>query len=56
MSRNGMEMEQTTNFSNYEKLPEGILVAKSLTLPFGELNVSKITINGAIEESVFQPK
>jgi hypothetical protein len=56
MNRNGMEMEQTTNFSNYEKLPEGILVAKSLTLPFGELIVSKITINETIDENVFKPQ
>jgi len=56
LNRNGQEMEQTTNFSNYEKLPEGILVAKSMTLPFGELNVSKITINGSVDESIFSLK
>lgn len=56
VNRNGQEMEQTTNFSNYEKLPEGILVAKSITLPFGELNVSKITVNGPVDESIFTVK
>lgn len=55
-SRNGQEVEVTTNYSNYEKLPEGILFAKSITLPFGELNVSKVTINGSIDESIFAPK
>lgn len=55
-NRNGQEMEQTTNFSNYEKLPEGILVAKSMTLPFGELNVTKITITGSVDESIFSVK
>jgi len=49
-------MEQITNFSNYEKLPDGILMAKSMTLPFGELNVSKITINGQVDESIFSVK
>ncbi len=51
---NGQEMEVTTSFSNYEKLPEGIVVAKSLTLPFGEMNMSKITVNGPVEESFFK--
>lgn len=51
---NGQEMEVTTSFSNYEKLPEGIVVAKSMTLPFGEMNMSKITVNGSVEESFFK--
>jgi len=51
---NGQEMEVTTSFSNYEKLPEGIVVAKSMTLPFGEMNMSKITVNGAVDESFFK--
>ena len=51
---NGQESETTTNFSNYEKLPEGIVVAKSITLPFGELNLTKITINGPVDEKIFK--
>ena len=51
---NGQEVEITTNFSNYEKLPEGILVAKSVTLPFGEMNITKIIINGTVDESIFK--
>lgn len=51
---NGQEVETTTNFSNYEKLPEGIVVAKSMTLPFGELNFTKFTINGTVDESIFK--
>ena len=51
---NGQEMEVTTNFSNYEKLPEGILVPKSIGLPFGEMNITKITINGTVDESIFK--
>ncbi len=47
-------MEVTTNFSNYEKLPEGILIAKSIGLPFGELNITKVTINGPVDESIFK--
>ena len=51
---NGQEMEVTTSFSNYEKLPEGIVVAKSMTLPFGEMNISKVTVNGAVDETFFK--
>lgn len=51
---NGQEMEVTTSFSNYETLPEGIVVAKSMTLPFGEMNISKVTVNGAVDESFFK--
>ena len=51
---NGQEVEITTNFSNYEKLPEGIMVAKSIALPFGELNITKVTINATVDESIFK--
>ena len=51
---NGQEVETTTNFSNYEKLPEGIVMSKSITLPFGELNVTKLTINGTVDEAIFK--
>ena len=51
---NGQQAEVATNYSNYEKLPEGIVVAKSMTLPFGELNMTKITINGAVDEAIFK--
>jgi len=51
---NGQEMEVVTSFSNYEKMPEGIVVAKSMTLPFGEMNMTKIIVNGPVEESFFK--
>lgn len=51
---NGQEMEVTSTFANYEKLPEGIVIAKSITLPFGEMVLGKVTINGPVEESVFK--
>jgi len=51
---NGQEMEVVTNFSNYEKLPEGIVIPKSLGLPFGEMNITKVTINGPVDESIFK--
>jgi hypothetical protein len=51
---NGQEAEVVTSYSNYEKLPEGIIVPKSITLPFGELIISKITINGTVDEAIFK--
>ncbi len=50
----GKEAEVTTNFSNYEKLPEGIVIPKSITLPFGEMIVTKVTINGTVDEAIFK--
>ena len=51
---NGQEMEVTTSFSNYQKLPEGIVVAMSMTLPFGELNMTKVEVNKLVDESIFK--
>lgn len=52
---NGQEMDITTNFSNYQKLPEGIVVAMSMTLPFGELNIKKVEVNKPVDEMIFKP-
>lgn len=52
---NGQEMDQTTNLSNYKKLPEGIIVPMSITLPQGELVIEKVTINGPVDETIFKP-
>ncbi len=49
----GQQIEVTSTYSNFEKLPEGIVVAKSITLPFGELVISKYSINAPVEESIF---
>ena len=52
---NGQEMDVITNFSNYQKLPEGIVVAMSMTLPFGELNIKKVEVNKPVDEMIFKP-
>jgi hypothetical protein len=57
---NGQEVEITTSFSNYEKLPEGIVIAKSISLPLGpgmnaDFSVSKVEVNKAIDPSAFTP-
>ena len=52
---NGQEADMTTDYSNYQKLPEGIVVPMSMTLPFGELKISKVEVNKTIDESIFKP-
>lgn len=52
---NGKEVDVTTNLSNYQKLPEGIMVPWSIGLPFGELVISKVEINKPVDENIFKP-
>jgi hypothetical protein len=52
---NGKEVDVTTNFSNYQKLPEGIVAPLSIGLPFGEMTISKVEINKPIDENIFKP-
>ncbi len=52
---NGKETDVTTNLSNYQKLPEGIMMPLSIGLPFGEMTISKVEINKPVDESIFKP-
>jgi hypothetical protein len=57
---NGQESEVAITYSNFEKLPEGIVVAKSLSLPLGpgmnaDFTVSKVEVNTTIDPSAFAP-
>lgn len=57
---NGQEVEMSTMFSNYEKLPEGIVVAKNMSLPMGpgmnaDFTVSKVEVNATVAPSAFAP-
>jgi hypothetical protein len=51
---NGQEIEQSSDLSNYEKLPEGIVVPKTITLPFGDLTITKVEVNGTVDEKLFK--
>jgi hypothetical protein len=51
---NGQEMEQTVSFGNFQKLPEGITVPMTITQQFGEVILSKMEINKAVDESIFK--
>lgn len=52
---NGQEMEVPSIYSNYTKLPEGIIVPMSIMLPFGELNMTKVEVNPKVDEAIFKP-
>lgn len=52
---NGQESDVPTGLSNFQKLPEGIVVPFSLTLPFGEMVISKAEVNKQVDESTFKP-
>jgi hypothetical protein len=51
---NGQEVEQATTYSNFQKLPEGIVVPMTLIQPFGEITLSKVEINKPVDESIFK--
>lgn len=57
---NGQEVELTTAYSNFQKLPEGIVVPMSVSIPLGpgfnaDLNISKVEVNKTVDESIFKP-
>jgi hypothetical protein len=55
---NGQEMEMKTNYSNFQKLPEGIVVPftmESSALP-APMIYKKYEVNPSIPESVFKLK
>jgi len=56
MKANGQEMEVTTNFSNYQKLPEGIFIAMTVGTQQGEYKITKVEINTIKDESIFKPE
>jgi hypothetical protein len=56
MSANGQEVESVVNMSNYQKLPEGIVIAytiESAAVP-APITVTKVIVNGKIDEAVFK--
>jgi outer membrane lipoprotein-sorting protein len=51
---NGKEQVQTTNYGDYQKLPEGIIYPMSVD-GGGSLTIKSIEINKPIDESIFRP-
>jgi hypothetical protein len=59
MKANGQEAEVFTSYSNYQKLPEGISIPMSMSIPLGpgfnvDLTVAKVEVNKAIDEAIFK--
>ena len=56
MTLNGQEQSMTVNMSNYQKLPEGIVVA--FTMENGSapapINITKVEVNPKIDDAVFK--
>jgi hypothetical protein len=55
MTVNGKEMENSTTYGNYKKLPEGVVYPYSIASGWGETEVTSLTINPTIDESLFKP-
>ncbi len=52
---NGKEMEQTVNYSNYQKLPEGIVFPMTIESGNGPVALKSVEINKPVDESIFKP-
>ena len=57
---NGQEMEMTTGYSNFQKLPEGITVPMTVSVPLGpgmnaDMVLSKVQINKEVPADTFKP-
>lgn len=53
---NGKEVESIANYSNYQKLPEGISIPMSIESEMGPFAIKTIEINKNVDESQFKPK
>jgi hypothetical protein len=52
---NGKEAEAVTNYSNYQKLPEGIVYPMAIESDNGPLTVKSVDVNKPVDESIFKP-
>ena len=52
---NGKEEEQTANYGNYQKLPEGIVYPMSVDEGMGSVAFKTVEINKPVDESIFKP-
>jgi outer membrane lipoprotein-sorting protein len=51
----GQEQQVETNYSGFEKFPEGIVVARLIALPYGTMTVNTIKVNTVVNEEMFKP-
>ena len=52
---NGKEVEQTVNYSNYQKLPEGIVFPMTIESGNGPVALKSVEVNKPVDESIFKP-
>jgi len=52
---NGQEQDMETNFSGFEKTPEGIVIPKTINLPYGNMTLNNIEVNKPVDENIFKP-
>jgi len=52
---NGKEVEQTINYSNYQKLPEGIVYPMTVGSEQGAVTFTSVEVNKPVDESIFKP-
>ena len=57
MKVNGQEIEQKVNLSNYQKLPEGIVVPFTMEMPgvAAPVAIKKVEVNPTIDPALFKP-
>jgi hypothetical protein len=54
MTSNGKEFENTTIFSNFEKLKEGIVYPMAISANWGVTEISNLEFNTKLDESIFK--
>lgn len=54
MTVDGKEMENSTSYSNYKKLPEGIVYAHTIGGGWGASEISSLVINPNLDASLFK--
>ena len=52
---NGHEEDIVTNYSEFEKIPEGLIMAKAISLPYGTMAINKVQVNSPVDENLFKP-
>ncbi len=52
---NGQVVENSVTMGNYQKLAEGVVIAMSMHVGPGEMEIKKVTINPEVDESIFKP-